>query len=133
MKVTNLKLEEYYKLSVVTLRGVAKKVYAPSLKEFPKNLYKIDGFDGYYLLDNINENDLVSNMYYKSGWRKKDVSILKLLFKLGGCTYQEKVISNMKLASSMSSIRIIIKDRPSEVLTVSVNDLIFGKLKGENK
>jgi hypothetical protein len=65
------------KYTLEELKSLGKKVYPASLKEVKRNKYKVPGFDGYLLLDDINKDGTVTQLFYRSKWRSDNINIIK--------------------------------------------------------
>lgn len=65
------------KYTIDELKNLSKKVYPQSLKEVRANKYKVKGFDGYLLLDEINKNGTIPQLFYRNKWRQDDLNIIK--------------------------------------------------------
>jgi len=56
------------------LRENAKRVYPASLKEVKANKYKVNGYDGYLLLDDTKDNK-VPQLFYCGKWRENTIHL----------------------------------------------------------
>lgn len=65
------------KYTIKELKNMAVKKYPSALKEVKKNKYKVTGFSGYLLLDNINKDGTVAQLFYRNKWRQDDINIIE--------------------------------------------------------
>ena len=64
------------KYTLKELKEKAKKVYPKGLKKVEANKYKVEGFEGYLLLDNLTASNKVPNLFYNGKWRQDDLNII---------------------------------------------------------
>lgn len=69
-----MKKEKY---TIEELRELATRSYPSALKEVLSNKYKVDGFNGYLLLDNLNNDGTVPQLFYDGKWRQDNINIIK--------------------------------------------------------
>ena len=65
------------KYTLDELKQIAKRAYPQSLKDVKANKYKVPGFVGYLLLDNVNKDGTVAQLFYDNKWRQDNINIIE--------------------------------------------------------